>query len=388
MTTLFYNGKVIREGQIRKEDLWVENGKIIPASTHADQKIDLQGRYLAPGYIDLQINGGFGVDFTTNLEEAEKVSKELLKHGVTAYLATLISSPQERYQEQIPYFKPREGGLHGASILGLHLEGPFINPKQNGAHSTSFIRDLPTEGLENFYSSLENVKMVTLAPELPGALDAIKFLRQRGIIVSAGHTDADEQQLEKGIEAGVTCVTHLFNAMTSFHHRRAGVVGATLSHPDLFFSLIADGVHINDVAIQLAWKMNSKGLFLISDAVALWGMKKMMMASQGHVDILADAKKAYVAETGRLAGGLMGLDGNMRHLRLSTGCSLAYAIEAASTKPARILGIEKTHGSLNSGCRADMIVLNEKLKVEATYISGVCVYKDQSSSSSSISSYS
>lgn len=374
MSIRFFNGKVIINGQIRHEDIWVEDGKIVEAKVQADQEIDLRGQYLAPGYIDLQINGGFGVDFTTNLADVDKAAKELLKHGVTAFLPTIISSPKERYHEQIPFFKPRQGGLHGATQLGLHLEGPFINPRQNGAHSTCFIKDFLEENLESMYGSLENVKFVTLAPELPGAIDAIKILRQRGIVVSAGHTDVNKEQLNEGIEAGVTAVTHLFNAMTSFHHRRSGIVGEALINKNLYFSIISDGVHVNDVAIQLAWKMNSKRLFLISDAVALWGTKKTD-GSLGNVDILADAKRAYVAETGRLAGGLMGLDGNVRHLRLSTGCSIPYAIEAASTKPAVVLGIQKTHGSLNIGCNADMLILNEKLQVQATYINGLCVHQ-------------
>lgn len=373
MSIRFFNGKVIRNGQIKKEDIWVDDGIICDPKNQAEHEIDLQGQYLAPGYIDLQINGGFGVDFTTNLAGVDKLSKELLRHGVTSFLATMISSPKERYQDQIPHFKTGEGGLHGASILGLHLEGPFLNPHQMGAHSTLFIKSFSEENIESFYGTLDNVKMITLAPELPGALEVIRFLRQKGIVVSAGHSNASEEELQAGIDAGITAVTHLFNAMSSFHHRKSGIVSGTLSNPNLFFSLIVDGVHVNDRAIQLAWKMNSKGLFLVSDAVALWGMKQTRI-TQGNVDILSDAKKAYVAETGRLAGGMMGLDSNVRHLRMTTGCSVPFAIEAASTKPAIILGIEKTHGSLNLECRADMIVLNDNLEVQATYIKGECVY--------------
>lgn len=377
MRSRFFNGKIIKNSQIFREDLWVENGKIVEASlSQADREVDLQGHYLAPGYIDLQINGGFGVDFTTNLADVGKVSKELLKYGITAFLATMISSPKERYHEQIPYFKPREGGDHGAAILGLHLEGPFINPHQNGAHSANFITNFEQENLETMYGKLENVKFVTLAPEIPGAIDAINTLHKKGIVVSAGHTDASEEQLNEGVLAGITCVTHLFNAMSSFHHRRSGVVGASFSNKSLHFSLITDGVHVNDVAIRLAWKMNAKGLFLISDAVSLWGMKKTN-GFQGSFDILSDTRKAYVAETGRLAGGLVGLDSNVRHLQVSTGCSKAYAVEAASTKPAKILGIDNMFGNLSIGRQADMIVLNEHLEVQATYINGLLVHRTQ-----------
>lgn len=374
MITQFINGKIIRDGHARKEDLWVDDGVIATPQEDADVKIDLHGQYMAPGYIDLQINGGFGVDFTTNLQEVKITAKKLLKHGVTAFLATLISSPAKRYREQLPEFEPQTGGKEGAAVLGLHLEGPFFNPEQNGAHSPHYIRDFSLETLESMYGEMEHVKMVTLAPEIFGALHAIRQLARRGIVVAAGHTNATEEQLADGIEAGLSVVTHLYNAMSPFHHRRSGVIGATLLNKNLHFSIISDGVHVNDAGLHLAWRMNSKGLFLVSDAVALWGVPKKR-ASQGHVDILADAKKVYVVETGRLAGALMGLDANVRHLKAVTGCSAAYAIEAASTKPARILGLDKQIGSLNVGCQADMVILDHDLEVQATYIKGECVYK-------------
>ncbi|MBN9378797.1 MAG: N-acetylglucosamine-6-phosphate deacetylase [Chlamydiales bacterium 38-26] len=373
MITQFINGKIIRDGHAHKEDLWIDEGVIITPQEAADVVVNLHGHYVAPGYIDLQINGGFGVDFTTNLQEVRTTAKKLLRHGVTAFLATLISSPAERYREQLADFEPQAGGKEGAAVLGLHLEGPFFNPEQNGAHSPQYIRDLSLDTLESMYGEMEHVKMVTLAPEISGALDAIKSLSRRGIVVAAGHTNATEEQLSEGIEAGLSVVTHLYNAMSPFHHRRSGVVGATLLNKNLHFSIISDGVHVNDAGLHLAWRMNSKGLFLVSDAVALWGVPKKR-ASQGQVDILADAKKVYVVETGRLAGALMGLDANVRHLKTVTGCSAAYAIEAASTKPARILGLEHQIGSLKVGCQADLVILDHDLDVQATYIKGECVY--------------
>lgn len=375
MLTRFFNGKVIKNGTLLFEDLWVKEGIIVEApASKADREIDLQQKYLAPGYIDLQINGGFGVDFTTNLAGAEKVAKELLKYGVTAFLPTLISTSPERYQEQVPYFTLTSGDVSGAAMLGLHLEGPFLNPDYSGAHSLNFLKNFSHDTLNSVYGSLEKVKMITLAPELPGALDAIKTLRRNGIVVSLGHTNANEIELQQGIDAGAIAITHLFNAMASFHHRKSSVMGEVLAKQKLFFSLIADGVHLHQTAIQLAWKMHSKGLFLVSDAVALWGIEKPN-AFLGSLNILSNAKQAYVAETGRLAGGLNGIDFCVRFLRMSTGCSIPYAIEAASTKPAHILGIEKSLGSLNIGCKANMIVLNDKLEVQETFINGISAFR-------------
>lgn len=373
MIIQYINGKIIREGQIRNEDVWVQEGKIIPPAYKPDQVYDLQGHYLAPGYIDLQINGGFGVDFTTNLADVGKTAKELLKHGVTSFLPTILSSTKEHYHSQLVHFKPKQGGIEGASILGLHLEGPFFNPQQCGAHNVRNIKNFQEESLESLYGSLENVKMITLAPEIPGALNAIKALRQKKIIVAAGHSHATEEEFVSALQAGVSVVTHLFNAMTPFHHRATGIVSETLGNSKVHFSIISDGVHVNDRGLQIAWKMNPEGLFLISDAIALFGTRKTN-GCQAGMDILADAKKAYVAETGRLAGGLMGLDGNVRHLHVSTGCSIAYAVEAASTKPAKILGIDTIRGTLNVGSDADMIILNDRLQVLATFIRGERVW--------------
>lgn len=371
----FFNGRVIRNQQILQEDVWVVDGKITATPQANATEIDIQGHYLAPGYIDLQINGGVGVDFTTHLSGVGQVAKELLKHGVTAFLATLISSPPERYHDQLQNFIPTEGSENGASILGLHMEGPFFNPIQQGAHSLKFIKDsFIGIDLESLYKNLKHIKMVTLAPELPGALEAISHLKQRGIIISAGHTGASEDEFKKGVEAGVSCVTHLFNTMPPFHHRQAGVIGTTLVQPGLQFSLICDGVHLNDQAIAIAYKMNPEGLFLISDSVALWKINRKTL-SLGDVEISGDERQVHVAETGRLAGSVMSLDGNVRHLHKVTGCPVPYAIEAATRKPAEVLGIQDTRGSLEPGCQADLIVLDENLYVQATYIKGQCVFK-------------
>lgn len=375
IVTQYKNAKIIREGKLFHGDLWVSQGKITNPAPNADQIVDIKNQYLAPGYIDLQINGGFGVDFTTQLADLDITTKMLLKHGVTAFLPTLISSFPENYHSQLNAYNSRKKIHVEANSLGLHLEGPFLNPLRKGAHSEQYMRNFTEISINEMYGNLKSVRMITLAPEIPGAMQAIKRLKEEGIVVAIGHSEASEQVFLKAIEIGATVVTHLFNAMTPFHHRLPGIISETLSSK-LFYSIISDGIHLNAIALQMAWKLNPEGLFLISDAVSLWGSNEVI-GTQAHVNIEATGKSAYVPETGRLAGGLVGLDQNVRHFYAMTGCSVPEAIEAASTKPAKILGIESEKGTLNVGSDADMIVLDDKLEVQATYIAGEKVWSKE-----------
>lgn len=372
MLTRFYNGRIIQGDKIIDE-LWVKDGFVINPSKEIPNDIfDLNGQYLAPGFIDLQINGGYGIDFTSNLEDVSFVAKKLLQKGVVAFLPTIISSAPDLYQK-IKTFNPKEGGHEGASILGLHLEGPFLNPLQAGAHNKNNLLTSEGKSLEEVYSSLDHVKMVTLAPEIKGALEMIKKLKEYNIVIACGHSQASSDILKEAITQGLTVITHLYNAMPSFHHRISSIVETAFSEPDLYFSMIVDGVHVSKTGVKIAFKMNPGGLFLVSDAVSLMetDIKKML---QAEVMIQTERDKALVIETGRLAGGLVALDENVRHLISMTECSIEYAIEAASEKPAKILGIDHLYGSLKVGRRADMIILNDQLEVQSTFIKGEKVY--------------
>jgi N-acetylglucosamine-6-phosphate deacetylase len=260
MLTHFYNGRIIQGHKIIDE-LWVKDGFVInPSKEIPNVAFDLNGQYLAPGFIDLQINGGFGVDFTSNLEDVSLVAKNLLSKGVVAFLPTIISSEPDVYQKT-KSFHPKEGGKDGASILGLHLEGPFLNPLQSGAHNKDNLSASEGKNLEEVYGSLDSVKMVTLAPEMSGALDMIKQLKQQNIVIACGHSQASSAVLKMAIEHGLTVITHLYNAMPSFHHRISSIIETVFSTPDLYYSMIVDGIHVSDTAIKMAWKMNPKGLF-------------------------------------------------------------------------------------------------------------------------------
>jgi N-acetylglucosamine-6-phosphate deacetylase len=376
MFTKYYNATVLRNHEFVREDLWVSAGKIIAPQSHCDLEIDVEGRLIAPGYIDVQINGAFGIDLTSNPEEVDHIARGLCRYGVTSFLPTIVSASADHYKQGIPLLKEKIGNTDAATILGIHLEGPFINPHYCGAHDSGVIPGTfeDMNSLIKYYSSLEGVAMVTLAPELPGAIDIIKELKAKNIIVSAGHSNANTSAIDKGLEAGVSMITHLFNAMRPFHHRDPGIIGAALTDSRLYYSLIVDGKHLDSATTKLAWKAHPEGLILVSDAMAATGLSEgIYQLGTGTVSVDEDGTP-YINGTSILAGSTLTLNDAVRRLRKLTGCSAAYAIECASLKPALLLGKEKEKGSLDLGADADFIFLDDDLHVKATFIAGTQVY--------------
>ncbi len=366
MITRFKNGRILRNHRFVDEELWVVNGKISSKQPRVDEEIDLQGRILAPGYIDLQINGAFGIDFSENMAGLTEVSKRLPRYGVTSFLPTIATTTSSKYHQLLPQFK----STAGAVPLGIHLEGPFLNPLHAGAHQKDLFLSFEGEDpLASCYGDLRDVKLITLAPELPGAFAHFPQLTTHGIIVSAGHTHATFEEMQWAADAGVALVTHLFNSMSPFHHRNPGVVGAALTHPGLKYTIIADGFHVHPAAIKLAWEANPKGLILISDAVSALGLAEGTYTLSGQ-SIQVKDNKATLEDQQTLAGSLLSLDAAVRNLRQWTGCSLIEAIEAASFKPAELLKLPNK-GRLNEEADADLIILDHDLRVLAAYVNGV-----------------
>ncbi|KAG7305591.1 hypothetical protein JYU34_009678 [Plutella xylostella] len=388
--TRFHNCFILRDSKIIKEDLWVRDGKIANPEevfyveqNQADVTVNCDGQLIAPGYIDIQINGGVGIDFSFDSENVEdgveKVARELLKYGVTSFCPTMVTSDKEKYSKILPRIKKKQGGKHGATTLGVHLEGPFINTAKKGAHMSELIRN-PEKGLQSItdmYGSLENAIIVTLAPELPGALEAIKGLAALGLRVAVGHSIASLSEGEAAVNAGVNLITHLFNAMLPFHHRDPGLVGllaATLPK-QIYYGIISDGLHTHPASLRIACKTNPEGLILVSDAIAALGLPDGDYRI-GPQAMIVKNNQAYVAGTNTLCGSMAALDECVRVLKKSTECSLEYALEAATLHPARALGIEHKKGTLNYGSDADFVMLHpESLQVHSTWIAGECVYR-------------
>lgn len=337
------------------------------------RRVDLGAHRIVPGLIDLQINGAFGHDFTADPTTIWAVGAGLPRYGVTAFLPTLITCPLETVAaaQAIMQAGPPPG-YRGTRALGLHLEGPFLNPAKRGAHNPAHLR-LPDRAAVADWSPAQGVRLVTLAPELPGALPVVRALRDQGVIVSAGHSLATLEEAQAGFAAGITYGTHLFNAMPPLDHRAPGLAGALLTEGGSTVGIIADGLHVHPALVALAWA--AKGptrLTLVTDAMAALGMPPGRY-QLGDWEAIVDGSSARLAD-GRLAGSLLSLDAAVRNLIAYTGCSLGAALATVTTVPAALLGLGDTYGRLGPGSAADLAVLTADNAVAATMLGGTFVY--------------
>lgn len=374
---------IARDHTFIKSDLWIDCGHIVNEITGKPfTTLSFPEKLIVPGFIDTQINGAFGVDFTTQPENIAFVAKQLPQHGVTSFLCTVISSPPENYHKVIPQINLLAKQLppYSANLIGIHLEGPFFNPAKTGAHPLRFIpqyNPINVDAFVNHYGTLENVVMVTLAPELPGALDIIEFLQKNGIRVAAGHSLADFNETQLAFKHGVKMATHLFNAMTPISQREPGIVGAVLhpnESPKVYYSLIADGIHVHPAMINIAWKTHPHGCILVSDGISTLGLSKESCVDQKFaigfetVD-LADSSN-HIANSTTLAGGVTPLIQCLKNFIRMTRCSLIEAIDTVTLHPATLLGIEQKKGTLNIGSDADFLILDTDLNILSTFIGG------------------
>ncbi len=338
---------------------------------HADTRVE---GWIAPGLIDLQVNGAYGFDFTTNSATVANVAARLPETGVTAFLPTIISSPLESYPNILRELKRAAADACGSEILGVHLEGPYLNPKRAGAHNPNYLRAPLLASIQHFtqFAFPPLVRMVTLAPERAGALALIRQLRAPWTVVSAGHSAATYDQAIAGFNAGITYGTHLFNAMSALAHREPGLVGALLSS-DVPCGLIADGIHVHPAAVKTAFRAKgANGITLVTDAMAAMGTTAGRY-TLGDREVILDINSARLAD-GTLAGSILQMDKAVRNMIEFTGCSLADAITMASATPARVLGLERK-GKIALGCDADLVVFDESLHVQMTIARGEIVYR-------------
>jgi N-acetylglucosamine-6-phosphate deacetylase len=262
-------------------------------------------------------------------------------------------------------------GYRGAQPLGLHVEGPFLNPKKKGAHNPQYLRPPDLEAVKD-WSPQSEVRLVTLAPELPGAGEVIVQLKERGVVVSAGHSMLGYEQAQAAFQLGVRCGTHLFNAMPPLNHRAPGLAGALLGDPDVNAGIIVDGLHVHSAMVALAWQLKGgRGLFLVTDAMAAAGMPPGDY-ELGHLNVHVDGHTARL-DDGTLAGSLLSMDTALRNLVAFTGCSLTDALPALTRIPADLLGMPQK-GRLFAGCAADLVLLSADLQVQGTILAGELVY--------------
>jgi N-acetylglucosamine-6-phosphate deacetylase len=347
------------DGRILPGDVEIQDGLVagygLPSSN---------GRGIAsPGFVDLQVNGFGGVDFLdADTEGYERAGAALLETGVTAYLPTLITAPEERLVAALAEIS--EGG-RGPQILGAHVEGPFLSPRRLGTHPPSARRDPDPALLERLLAA-GPVRLYTLAPELPGALELVDLLVARGITVSAGHSDASAEEATAAFNRGVRTVTHLFNAMRPFTHRDPGVAGVALARPDVVVQIILDGAHLAADTVRLVWRAAGGRLALVTDAVAGAGVSGDGSYRLGDVPV--EVRDGVVRrDDGVLAGSVLTMVDAVRNLH-DLGVPLEAALEAATSVPARVIGARA--GRLEIGAAADVVVLSEELQVQRVLVGG------------------
>ncbi|MEO7372183.1 MAG: N-acetylglucosamine-6-phosphate deacetylase [Ilumatobacteraceae bacterium] len=378
MTALVIRGgSVCLDSTTSNADVIVDGSRIAAVGQggggHTGPVVDASGCSVLPGFIDLQFNGALGVDLTSQPERVGEVAAYLVKCGVTSFMPTVISSPAPSMAHAITVMHEwSRQATTGSRSLGAHLEGPFLNPERAGAHPLRHLRP-PSIAEASGWSSDTGVGMVTLAPELPGALLLIEKLVANGVAVCAGHTAANADELDAAVASGIRGVTHLFNAMGPISARVPGPAGATLADPGLIAGLIVDGLHVDTVMVRLAWRaLGPSRIALVTDAIAALGLGHGQY-SVGDKSIVVDGTGARIAGPVSggtvLAGSVLPFDAAVRNLMSYTGCALLDASLSSSTTPARLAG-RGDIGRLAPGYKADIVVLDASNQVVVTIVEG------------------
>ncbi|MBP6016972.1 MAG: N-acetylglucosamine-6-phosphate deacetylase [Candidatus Promineofilum sp.] len=367
--TVFEDGTVlVADGRIQRIG---DATMPLPAGVPAQ---DATGLFLTAGFLDLQVNGGFGFDFTADPATIWDVAAQLPRYGVTAFLPTIITSPPETVrQAQTVLRNGPPAGWIGAQPLGLHLEGPFLNPVKKGAHNPNYLRRPAVHDVAG-WSPDTFVRLVTLAPELPGALDIIAALARQGVVVSAGHSMATLEEAAAGFDAGARYATHLFNAMPALHHREPGLAAAALADPRIVIGLIPDGLHVHPTLVKLVWQLlGHDRLNLVTDAMAAMGMAPGEYLL-GDFRVKVDGVSARLPDD-TLAGCILSLDAVLRAFRAFTGASLPDTLATVTSTPARLLGLNHLHGHITPGAPADLVLMTAGGEIVETLVAGKSLYQ-------------
>ncbi len=339
--------------------------------TEAEEVVDAQGQYIAPGLIDVHIHGYLGEDASDGSAAGlAAIAEGILANGVTSFLPTTMTLPLPdigKALDTIRVLMPasRDRSFHGAEILGCHAEGPFINPEKSGAQASCHILPADTAFIRRY---ADVIKIVTIAPEMPGGLAFVREVRRLGgVTVSLGHSAATYEEAVEAFGAGVSHVTHTFNAMTGLHHRMPGAVGAALTS-GVFCELIADAFHVHPGLFRLLHKAKGSLLVLVTDCIRAGGLSDGQY-SLGGQPVSVKGMECRLAD-GTIAGSVLKLNDAVRNFRFHAGVSMREAVNAASINPARCIGADASKGSLAPGKDADVILLDGDCRVSKAYVRG------------------
>lgn len=348
-------------GIAAQQDISFENGLIkeIKSNNISTDKTD--DTYLLPGFIDLQIYGAAGRLFSADpsLESISIIENQLLKEGTTGFLICLATNTPEVFNQCISVIK--EYGKDAKNCMGLHLEGPFINPEKRGAHVKEYIRKASLDEVKQLLDFGDGtIKMMTLAPELQDD-EVIQYLLDHGVVVSLGHSSATLEQATKAYNQGIQTTTHLFNAMSPLQHRAPGIPTAIFNHPTAMASIIADGVHVDFEVVKIASKLMKERLFLITDAVAECDFGPY----QHHA-----VNGKFVMPDGTLSGSAMTMLQSIKNCVEHCDISITDAINMATFNPARLIKKEKEIGQLAVNAQANLVRISEKLELQQVFFKG------------------
>jgi N-acetylglucosamine-6-phosphate deacetylase len=341
------------------------------------REINAGGRTVVPGFVDVHIHGAGGHDVMEGTREAlEIITATAAAHGTTSLVATTVTASEKETRDSVAgiahfilntsQYPTRE---LSAEILGIHFEGPFISPARRGVHPANWIVPPSLEFLAQLLGEARGTaQILTLAPELPGALELISAARQAGLVVSLGHTDATYEQAQAAIEAGASHAAHVFNAMRPFSHRGTGVIGAVLTSPKVSAELIADGVHVDEAAMRMLVELKTpERVILVSDGISATGMPDGKY-QLGMFEVKVSGGVARNAE-GKLAGSTLTLDRGLRNM-IALGVPLPSALRMVTANPARQIGLGARKGVLGPGADADLVFLDDKLEVSGVMTRG------------------
>ena len=347
------------DGRFLRGDVEIADGRIAGAGLASPN-----GRGIAvPGFVDLQVNGFAGVDFLeADRDGYRRAGEALLETGVTTFLPTFITAPEDRLLAALREVPTR---ADGSRIAGVHLEGPFLSPRRLGIHPATARRDPDVPLLERLLAA-GPVRLVTLAPELPGAEDLIRTLLAHEIAISCGHSDATSEEANTAFDDGVRTVTHLFNAMRPFRHRDPGIAGAALARDDVIVQIVLDGVHLAPETARVVWQAAAGRVALVTDAMAGAGFTNGSYRLGGlEIDIQDGVARG---PGGELAGSTLTMIEAVRNLH-ALGAPLEQAIEAATDVPARVVRLPAA-GRIAAGLPADVVVLTDELEIERVLVEG------------------
>ncbi|MNO47916.1 N-acetylglucosamine-6-phosphate deacetylase [compost metagenome] len=366
----------LQNRMVPSANVWISEGKIMKIDTEdlsipeGDyEQLDGGGHLLVPGMIDVHIHGANGFDMMDGTEKSiQEVSSACASSGCTSFLATSVSSTLEDLLEMIRSVKRVIGHEVGAKIAGIHLEGPYLNPKRKGMQNEKYLRHPNLEEMKLIFQEAGSlIKMVTIAPELPGGMELISFLKERGVVIAIAHSDATYEEAKLAFASGASHVTHCFNGMRPIHHRDPGVIVAAFEEKHVSLQAIVDNVHLHPAIIRLMHTLKGpEGMVLITDALQAMGLGDGNYIFGGHHVTVSEGIARL--EDGTLASSTVTMNEALRYT-VETGIPLIDAIQMASTTPANILALQQK-GTITAGFDADLVLLDDEFKVLWTMVEG------------------